>query len=128
MADYEKIIPHILSNEKFKDELLTCLIGAEDIRKTVYADIYGIPTIGIGYSLVTWHWETINNNKVKVYEIRSNLDEQFDAINKTVSEVDKDILREIVRALNDGNINQATTLAISNFSFQPLTDDQAKDL
>ena len=46
----------------------------------------------------------------------------------TVSGDDKDILEDIAKALNDGDINKATELVDSSFSFEPMTDDEAKNL
>ena len=130
------ITPHVLSEEEFKSELRRHLVSVECINEKidnyVYADIKGVPTIGIGYALVL----KIKDPKTKklVWTVRPNLDSQMAAIGKSVSDDDtvsgddKDILEDIAKALNDGDINKATELADSSFSFEPMTDDEAKNL
>jgi hypothetical protein len=50
------------------------------------------------------------------------------AIGITVSQADRDILQEIANALNAKDISKAKSLADSSFSFEPMTDDEAKNL
>ena len=115
------ITPHVLSSDAFWGELKRFFISAEDNIDHVYADNKGVPTIGIGYSLV----QKISG----VWQIRDNLDTQMNAIGKTVSTEDRSILQQIANALNESNISKATDLAdSSDFSFEPMTDDQAKNL
>lgn len=121
MADYQGIIPHTLSEDAFWNELKNFFISVEANKSKVYADIKGVPTIGIGYALVI-------QNADGDWEIRKNLDTQMTAIRKTVSATDRDVLGKIASALNTGDIGKAKQLANYNFSFQPMTPDEAKNL
>jgi Ca2+-binding RTX toxin-like protein len=116
------ITPHLLdSKEAFESELKNFFVKVEANKEQVYADIKGVPTVGIGYALI---------QEIKgVWKIRANLKTQMDAIGKTVTDADSKTLQDIADALNAGDISTATSLAnSSSFSFEPMTSDEAKNL
>lgn len=117
------LIPRKISN--FDEVLFQFIKGREGHSRTVYADINGVPTLGVGYAMVIFD----NAEKPPKWEVRGDLDTQLSQIGITLVKQDTDLLQAVADALNAKNKDQAKQLINGyTFSFGTITENQARTL
>ena len=105
-----------MTETEFDNNIIALLNDLEGLSTEVYADTSSIPTIGIGYALITGSEES--------YQVRtkSEIDSTFGC---DISQSDMDKLEIIVTYLNEGN-KTAAEAEIANLTFT-ITEIQAEN-
>ncbi|HZM63509.1 MAG TPA: hypothetical protein VFB59_00060, partial [Candidatus Saccharimonadales bacterium] len=98
------------ASDDFRYEAFLFIAGAEGFKQgKVYGDPLGVPTVGYGYALAT---KTKLGNQ-ESWALKATLDADLSALTITLTQTQRDILNNIVGALNAGDSQFAKNLSDS---------------
>lgn len=96
--------------------------GSEGFKGYIYPDTAKVPTIGYGYAMLI-------KNKKREYEVSNTLEADFVSINITLSQSQKNLLRDISDDLNRHNTTAAATkIATLDAQIRDISATEAQTL